>query len=163
MKKLNLSLVLLIMLVNASFINSADFKVLDETTVQTIVTIDKSKGIIHTKLKEWILETFDGHKSKITKENEDVIEGIGNHIIQYDSIQTHNMFFDYVFDIKDNKLRVTFKNFHTSFFMPEHGEITYYYSTKVRMKKMIKGINKKNIIENIANHIEGKKKEDQNW
>ena len=154
--------VILFFLSSFTLIYATKFKIIDETKIQTIIDVQKSKKEIFSKLKDWIAKNFDDSSSIIKVANEDCIEGLGNYILPYDNSQTGNKFFTYKFEIKDNKIRITISDFYMKT-ISTLGETAYYYKSHIRMQKMINAINKKSLIENIVNFVDDIKTKDDNW
>jgi len=138
------------------------------------VSLDKDK--IYEKLISWIKENFRAKQgknnpdSKINEELKDnnelyVISGVGDLIIQSAiSKMSQHYFFNYKFEIKDNKFRILLSDFYLVQPHFQTGlEVKYDASVQDLKKFILKDFNFNKVYETILKGVVEEKKSDDKW
>lgn len=157
MKKALFFVFLTIILCNLSFAKKKQFKldIVDEEKIQTVIELKKDKATIHENTLKWIADEFKDNKCEIIENSEDKITGIGKMVTKYYG-GSLSIFIDYIIDIKDNRIRLTFSNFH--YIVPD-GSGELYLSGNSQLKQVRKSLVKK--VEKLIDTINGKEEDDE--
>lgn len=147
--------------------------VINDTTLQKVLEVNGSKEVILEKLEEWIKKEFNDPIDKIIEINQEqfYIIGFGNLILTYKEKWTYNYYFDYKFEVKDNKIRFTMENpFRIRAHMQYSGEdfidtgkVEKAYISGKELRKFSNMIKIKKVIDELIDHINGTVKEDTDW
>lgn len=99
------------------------FELINKDELQIVLEFNADQSILVEKTKEYIKSTYTDDLSNVNIEENDHIEGVGNYVLNIKGMgvmifipipldNTQNMFFNYKFDIKDNKIRLTLSEIH---------------------------------------------------
>ncbi len=130
-------------------------------TLQTIIESGKSEEDIFVRLGDWIMINFNEMDSQINyiDSTNHVYKGKGNAVLFVNLLivkEAKNVFFDYTFEIKDNRIRYTMKDMYY-YQSNEYLECQRCYLSESYLINLIsKDVYKRGYIRSISDFIEGK-------
>ncbi len=169
---ISLLLVFIIFISNAQDTTSYKLKTIDDTTLQNVFEVKKEKDEIFKVILTWIENNFTDEKSNIKKNDSEnyIIQGTGNLLLTYVAFMmniTSNTFFEYTFEVKDNKFRLTIKDiyYETGYKGSDISNATYIgKGTYIGFFEFNNALSKKGTIKSLIDTINGDvEKKDDNW
>lgn len=142
---------------------------------QKVIDVNADKEIIYKKVIEFVVSQFTDQDSqiKVKDDAELTIKGVGNSIMKMENLAgsgTYNCFFDYTFEVKDNKFRVTIETPYVKLVVPVTGTIAIQYihgflslEERKAARYFCDAFYNKKILQDLKDFIEDKVKKDTNW
>ena len=90
-------------------------EIINDTTLRKVIEVHGSADYIFAQLKNWIDEQYTEESDKITSTDEKNLEikGTGSMVLlirMHAGDHTNRVYFNYIFEVKENKLRFTIAN-----------------------------------------------------
>jgi len=142
---------------------------------QKVIDVNAGKDLAYKKIIEFIGSQFTDQDSQIRAKDEQevTIKGVGNSVMKIENMMgsaTYNCFFDYTFEVKDNKFRVTIETPYVKLLVPVTGTIAIQYihgflslEERKAARYFCDAFFNKKILQDLKDFIEGKVKKDSNW